>query len=62
MFALRSAKRGTLLDAEHLQQFDTVIFLGGCTGRRACAALDHQKRLQANVRQSRFKIIFVHLI
>ena len=37
------------LDAEDLQKFDTVLFLGGCTGRRACAALDHQKRWQVNV-------------
>ena len=37
------------LSWKELQDFGTVIFLGGCTGRRACAALSLEGRLQANV-------------
>ena len=28
------------IERDYLQSFNTVIFLGGCTGRRSCAELD----------------------
>ena len=34
---------------EQLQEFGTVIFLGGCTGRRACASLTDRERTQVMV-------------
>ena len=37
------------LSWKELQDFGTVIFLGGCTGRRACAALSLEARVEANV-------------
>lgn len=37
------------LEAEELQEFGTVIFLGGCTGRRSCASLTARERTQVMV-------------
>ncbi|CAJ1379854.1 unnamed protein product [Effrenium voratum] len=37
------------LTRRDLQRFGTVIFLGGCTGRRACAGMSFEERTQANV-------------
>ena len=38
------------IDAQHLEKFEFVVFLGGCTGRRACAELDADQRHKVNVK------------